>query len=89
MSIGCDACTSIISGVINNLGSDLTCDEVGEEFVAAVEVAGGGPEDPVADAVAIGGAAAISSLCSEYGWSWIKSNVDQATQQLCQKLDLC
>ncbi len=89
MGIFCGTCKDVVETAIKDMPSELTCTAAAAAIVAAIEVAGGGPEDPVADALSAVAVAVIESLCLEYGWPWIRSHRSDVAEAMCKEAGLC
>jgi len=85
----CSVCKDLVAQVIRKLSIGLGCTEVAAEFETLCVAAGGGPEDPVADAVCTPVAAVIDVVCNQLGWHWMKEHVEEASEIVCRKADLC
>ncbi len=89
MHLLCGTCKKVVQSAIGDMPADLTCAAASAAIVAAIEVAGGGPEDPVADALAAVAVAVIESYCEKYGWPWIQSNRSAVAEAMCKEAGLC
>ncbi len=89
MHLLCGTCKDVAEKAIGAMPEDLTCAAAVAGVVAAIELAGGGPEDPVADALAAVAAAVVEEECEKHGWPWIHSHRKEIAEVLCKAADLC
>jgi hypothetical protein len=89
MHLLCGTCKKVVEKAIGAMPDDLACTAAAAGIVAAIELAGEGPEDPVADALAIVAAAVIEELCLKHGWPWIKSHSNDVAEVMCKAAELC
>lgn len=89
MGIFCGTCKKVVETAIKDMPADLSCTAAAAAIVAAIEAAGGGPEDPIADALAAVAVAVIEDLCNKYGWPWIHSHRKEVAEAMCKEADLC
>ncbi len=89
MHLLCGKCKEIVEKAIGAMPEDLSCAAAVAGIVAAIELAGGGPEDPVADALAAVAAAVVEEECEKHGWPWIHSHGKEIAEAMCQAAKLC
>lgn len=89
MHLLCGTCKDIVEKALGVMPGDLSCTAAAAGIVAAIEIAGGGPEDPVADALSAVAVAVIEDLCNKYGWPWIHSHRKEVAEAMCKEADLC
>lgn len=85
----CDKCKSIVKQAIDSMPADLTCGVAVAGIAAAIDAAGGGPEDPIADALVMVAAGVIEENCVKYGWPWIKSHAGDIASAMCKEAKFC
>ena len=89
MHLLCGTCKDVVEKAIGAMPDDLSCVAAAAGIVAAIELAGGGPEDPVADALAAVAVAVIEEWCEKHGWPWIKSHSHDIAEVMCKAAHLC
>lgn len=89
MGLLCNPCKDLVGAVLKVMPADLSCAAAEAAIVAEIEASGGGPEDPVADALAGVAVAVIEELCEKYGWPWIQSHHSEVADAMCKAAKLC
>jgi hypothetical protein len=89
MGIFCGTCKKVVEDAIGAMPEDLTCAAAVAGIVAAIELAGGGPEDPIVDALAAVAAAVVEEECEKHGWPWIHSHQSDIAEVMCKAAKLC
>lgn len=89
MGLFCGTCKKVVEDAIGAMPDDLTCTAAVAGIVAAIEIAGGGPEDPIADALSAVAVAVIEEWCEKHGWPWIHSHRSEIAEAMCKEADLC
>lgn len=88
----CEECTRIVEATLTALLITQkidSCITLALEFEAECILVGGGPEDPIADAVCTIAAALITDICIEYGITHMRHNIPKIAKIICKKLDFC
>jgi hypothetical protein len=92
MSTSCKACESLVEATLKILfagGATYSCALAALEIGGACIAAGGGPEDPVADAVCPAIAVAFAAVCEDVGIEWMKENIPEASTKICKEMKIC
>lgn len=90
----CSTCTTILADVIHTAAEGtcwLGCKGLGVAVGAACDLAFGGPEDPIGDVVCPIAGAAASTICNQFGCSYLKTwtGAKNAAHQICSEVKLC